>query len=77
MVAISAFMTGLDAVGPATAAIVSTFEPVVTVALAMLWFGERLGPVQVAGGAVVLTAVLVLAATSQAPAALARPAVPG
>ena len=44
VVAISAFMTGLDAVGPATAAIVSTFEPVVTVSLAMLLFGERLGP---------------------------------
>jgi drug/metabolite transporter (DMT)-like permease len=77
VVAISAFMTGLDAVGPATAAIVSTFEPVVTVALAMLWFGERLSAVQVAGGAVVLTAVLVLASTSRAPVALAQPAVPG
>ena len=43
----------------------------------MLWFGERLGPVQVAGGAIVLTAVLVLASTSQAPAAFPQPAVPG
>ncbi|MGZ4280320.1 MAG: DMT family transporter [Solirubrobacteraceae bacterium] len=77
VVAISAFMTGLDAVGPATAAIVSTFEPVVTVALAMLWFGERLGAVQVAGGAIVLIAVLALASTSHAPAALPQPAVPG
>jgi drug/metabolite transporter (DMT)-like permease len=77
VVAISAFMTGLDAVGPATAAIVSTFEPVVTVALAMLWFGERLGPVQVAGGAIVLIAVLVLASTSRAPAGRPQPAVPG
>jgi drug/metabolite transporter (DMT)-like permease len=77
VVAISAFMTGLDAVGPATAAIVSTFEPVVTVALAMLWFGERLGAVQVAGGAIVLIAVLVLASTSHAPAALPAPAIPG
>ena len=43
----------------------------------MLWFGERLGAVQVAGGAIVLTAVLVLASTSHAPAALAQPAIPG
>jgi drug/metabolite transporter (DMT)-like permease len=35
-------------------------EPLVTVVLAFLVFGERLGPVQIAGGALVLSAVLVL-----------------
>jgi drug/metabolite transporter (DMT)-like permease len=49
-------------VAPATASIVSTVEPVVTVGLAMLVFGERLGGVQLAGGALVLGAVILLAA---------------
>ena len=62
VVAISAFMAGLNLVGPATAAIVSTIEPVVTVVLAMAFFDERLGPVQVVGGILVLTAVILLAA---------------
>jgi drug/metabolite transporter (DMT)-like permease len=62
VVAISAFMAGLNLVGPATAAIASTVEPVVTVVLAMAFFAERLGPVQVVGGSLVLTAVVLLAA---------------
>jgi hypothetical protein len=40
---------GLNLGGPATAAIVSTIEPVVTVVLAMAFFDERLGPVQSLG----------------------------
>ena len=62
VLAISAFMAGLNLVGPATAAISSTVEPVVTVVLAMAFFAERLGPVQVVGGILVLTAVVLLAA---------------
>jgi drug/metabolite transporter (DMT)-like permease len=62
VIAISAFLAGLNLVGPATAAIVSTIEPVVTVALAMAFFAERLGAVQVVGGILVLTAVVLLAA---------------
>jgi drug/metabolite transporter (DMT)-like permease len=58
---ISAFLAGLPKVGPSTASIVSTVEPMVSVAMAMLWFGERLGLVQVAGGALVLAAVVLLA----------------
>jgi drug/metabolite transporter (DMT)-like permease len=62
IVAISAFLTGLPKVGPATASIASTVEPVVTVGLAMLVFGERLRGVQLAGGALVILAVILLAA---------------
>jgi drug/metabolite transporter (DMT)-like permease len=47
--AITAFLLGLERVGPSTASIVSTLEPVVTVALAALVFAERLGVVQLAG----------------------------
>ena len=59
--AVSLFFAGLRRVGPTTASIVSTAEPVVTVLLAFLVFGELLGPVQLLGGALVLGAVLVLA----------------
>ena len=50
--AITAFLLGLQLVGPSTASIVSTIEPVVTVSLAALVFSERLGPVQLVGGGV-------------------------
>jgi drug/metabolite transporter (DMT)-like permease len=59
---IALFFAGLRRVGPSTAAILSTIEPVVTVCLAFVVFGEQLGPVQLVGGVLVLTAVLVLQA---------------
>ena len=59
--AVSLFFAGLERVGPTTASILSTAEPVVTVLLAFLVFGELLSPVQLLGGALVLAAVLVLA----------------
>ena len=58
--AIGLFFAGLRRVGPTAASILSTLEPVVTVALAFVVFGESLGPVQLAGGALVLLAVLVV-----------------
>ena len=58
--AVSLFFAGLKRVGPTTASILSTVEPVVTVILAFLVFGELLGALQFAGGALVLVAVLVL-----------------
>jgi drug/metabolite transporter (DMT)-like permease len=60
VVAVSAFFAGLRRVGPSEAAILSTFEPPVTVALAFLVLGEQLTPVQLFGGALVLAAVIVL-----------------
>jgi drug/metabolite transporter (DMT)-like permease len=59
--AIGMFFAGLDRVGPTSASILSTVEPVVTVLLAFLVFGETLAGVQLAGGALVLAAVLALA----------------
>ncbi len=58
--AVSLFFAGLKRVGPTTASILSTVEPVVTVVLAFLVFGELLGVVQLVGGALVIAAVLVL-----------------
>ena len=59
--AVSLFFAGLKRVGPTTASILSTVEPVVTVLLAFLVFGELLGALQLLGGAFVIAAVLVLA----------------
>lgn len=61
VVAILAFFAGLKRVGPAVASIVSTFEPVVTVALAWLVLGESLTALQLAGGAIVLGCAALLA----------------
>jgi drug/metabolite transporter (DMT)-like permease len=58
--AILAFFAGLARVGPSAASILSTLEPVVTVALAAAAFGESLGVVQLVGGALVLGAVVVM-----------------
>ncbi|MBN1529974.1 MAG: EamA family transporter [Thermoleophilaceae bacterium] len=58
--AVGLFFAGLPRVGPTAASILSTVEPLVTVILAFLVFGETLGLVQIAGGALVLAAVLVL-----------------
>ena len=60
VVAVAAFFAGLRRVGPSEAAILSTFEPVVTVVLAFLVLGERLTPAQLAGAVLVLGAVIVL-----------------
>ena len=60
VVAILAFFAGLARVGPSSAAILSTVEPPVTIALAALAFGESLTAVQLAGGLLVLGTVVVL-----------------
>jgi drug/metabolite transporter (DMT)-like permease len=58
--AIVLFFAGLARVGPSRASIVSTVEPLVTVALAFVVFGERLGAAQLLGGALVLASVMLL-----------------
>jgi drug/metabolite transporter (DMT)-like permease len=74
VVAVSLFFAGLSRVGPSSAAILSTVEPLVTVLLAFLVFGEMLTLVQVLGGALVLGGVLVLnARLAGATARWARP----
>jgi drug/metabolite transporter (DMT)-like permease len=60
VVAMLAFFAGLRRTSPSTAAILSTFEPVVTTGLAALAFGESLTRVQLAGGLLVLSSAVVL-----------------
>ena len=57
-VAIQTFYAGVKRVGGARASLISTVEPVYTVVLAVILFGESLTPMQVAGGALVIFAVI-------------------
>lgn len=61
VVAIVTFFAGLERIGPAEAATISTLEPVVTVALAAVVLGESVTYGQIAGGSMIVTAVLILA----------------
>jgi drug/metabolite transporter (DMT)-like permease len=65
--AISLFLAGLARTGPGDAAALSTVEPIATVLLAAAVLAEPLGAAQVAGGALILAAVVVLARTGVAP----------
>lgn len=60
MIAISLFLASLPRIGAARASLLSTVEPVVTVLLAAALLGDRLSPVQLLGGALVLAAVVVV-----------------
>ncbi len=60
VVAMLAFLAGLRRTGASTASILSTFEPVVTTALAAVTLHELLTPVQLLGGTVVLSSVAIL-----------------
>jgi drug/metabolite transporter (DMT)-like permease len=57
---ITLFFAGLKRVGPSTAAILSTLEPLTTAALAFVVFGESLTALQLAGAALVLGAAVSL-----------------
>jgi drug/metabolite transporter (DMT)-like permease len=60
VIPVATFLAGLERIGPTNAAMLSTLEPVVTVLLAGLLFGERLQPITILGGALILVAVLLL-----------------
>src|SRR5439155_514379 len=64
MVAISLFLAGLPRIGAARSSLLSTWEPVVTVLLAVVLLGDRLSLVQVLGGVLVLLAVGVVQSAS-------------
>jgi drug/metabolite transporter (DMT)-like permease len=54
------FFAGLGRIGPTSASTLSTFEPIVAVALAAIVLGETITPVQTLGGALILIAVVIL-----------------
>lgn len=61
--AITAFYAATARIGAAQTALVSTVEPVWTITLATLLFDERLGPLQLLGGALVIGGVVLAQST--------------
>jgi drug/metabolite transporter (DMT)-like permease len=69
VIAIAAFLIGIKYIGASQASIISTLEPVITICLGVGFLGESVTAGQLAGGAMVLAAVILLAqrgATTQA-----------
>lgn len=60
IIPVTAFLAGLERIGPTNAAMLSTLEPVVTVLLAAWFFGEHLSPIILIGGGLILVAVVLL-----------------
>jgi drug/metabolite transporter (DMT)-like permease len=58
-VALQAFYAGARRIGAAQASLVSTVEPIYTIALASLLLGEILTPVQIVGGIMVIIGVVI------------------
>ncbi len=61
VIAITGFFAGLERIGPTNASTLSTVEPAVTVSLAAVFLGESFPPLAIAGGVLLLAAVIVLA----------------
>ena len=60
ILALGAFLAGIQRVGPTTASVLSTLEPVFTVLLATFFLGEFLTKGQAVGGVLVLSAAVLL-----------------
>jgi len=73
-IAIQTFYAGAQRIGAAQAALISTVEPIWTIALAGLLYGISLTPIQLAGGVLIIAGVLV-AQTGPAADRARRPAV--
>lgn len=54
------YFTGLKYLVPSTAVIVSTLEPVVAILTAFILLGEKLHPMQIGGGLLIISSVLLL-----------------
>lgn len=65
-VAIQTFYAGARRIGAAQAALVSTIEPIWTISLAAILFGQVLGPVQLLGGALIIIGVVIAQAPPEA-----------
>ncbi len=61
VVAVLAFLAGVRRVGAVAGSTISTVEPVIAVILAMVFLGESLNAIQLAGGALIVVAVLLIA----------------
>jgi drug/metabolite transporter (DMT)-like permease len=61
VVAITLYFAGLERIGPMRASTLSTVEPLCTVVLAALLLDEAIAPAQLAGGALILAAAVLIA----------------
>jgi drug/metabolite transporter (DMT)-like permease len=66
-IAVQAFYAGAHRIGAARASLVSTVEPIWTIVLASLLFGETLGALQLVGGAMILIGVVIAQTGGSAP----------
>ncbi len=71
--AIQTFYAGTRRVGAAQASLVSTVEPIWTISLAAALLGERLGPVQLLGGVLIIAGVLLSQTAPDGALRVARP----
>jgi drug/metabolite transporter (DMT)-like permease len=62
MAGMGTFVAGISLLGPSRASIVSAVQPALTPVLGFAAFGDRLGPAQMFGGALVVAGVVVLEA---------------
>lgn len=60
-VAITFYFAGLERIGPVRAATLSTAEPLAAIVLAAIFLDEAMAPVQLAGGALIVVAAVLIA----------------
>lgn len=65
-IAIQTFYAGARRIGAAQAALVSTIEPIWTISLAALLFGQTLAPIQLVGGVFIIVGVVIAQAPPEA-----------
>jgi drug/metabolite transporter (DMT)-like permease len=73
-IAIQTFYAGTRRIGAAQASLLSTVEPIWTISMAAVLLGESLGPIQLAGGVLILLGVVV-SQTGPSAARTPRPAI--
>ena len=67
VIAVTTLAAGTARVGPSTATILATFEPVIATILAVVILGERLAALQVVGGLLVLASALIVSVRRKTP----------
>ncbi|HET9521669.1 MAG TPA: DMT family transporter [Candidatus Limnocylindrales bacterium] len=65
-IAIQTFYAGTRLIGAAQASLVSTFEPIWTISLAAILFGQSLAPIQLVGGVFIIVGVMIAQAPPEA-----------
>lgn len=60
IVGIMGFFAGMSRIGASSASIISTAEPVITVLLSVILLNEKITPLQIGGGILILSGILIL-----------------